>query len=314
MHRRGLFKAMGNLKKGTALVLVGAMLVSGFPGTTSWATSNSDETSGTEENNSEEEETTNSDTKVLEATNGRIQFWQWKKVDMNNVDKLISDKKYTASMLVYYTMSADYSGVNFNVNLAPQGFISTYADKYHIFRGISKEDYTEFNKISSNSNEYGSFVNQVANSAFNEWNCTWIKLDEDGKSLNDHKEYFDQDVFYTQGGCKGVLWIKNKQSGNNLLTRQKDVSTYKMKANIMLSRGSFKTNENDPGIYNIGLGTDNVTERSSGEGLDSGDRSFNAVREALRVEDREEYDGVDHHGYVILCDYRLRFEVRNLFL
>ena len=299
MYRRGLFKTIGNLKKGTALVLVGAMLVSGFPGTVSSAAEingsevnvsadsedypvadpdkvmkdagdrglllasnaeNSAETTETAENSSEEEETTNSDTKVLEATNGRIQFWQWKKVDMNNVDKLISDKKYTASMLVYYTTSVNSSGINLNASLVPQGFISTYADKEHIFRGLNNENYVEFDKVSSNSNEYGSFVNQFENSAFNEYNCTWIKLDEDGKSLNNHKEYFDQDVFYTQGGCRGVLWIKNKQSGNNLLTRQKDASTYKMRANIMLSRGSFKTNENDPGIYNIGSGTDGVTD------------------------------------------------------
>ena len=57
---------------------------------------------------------------------------------------------------------------------------------------------------------------------------------------------------------------------------------------------------------------DRVAERSSGQILDRHDRVLNAVCVELRVRDLEEHDRIDLHGYVILCDHRLRCKVNDL--
>ena len=110
-------------KKLQAYLLTGIMAFSMLYGMSSkvYATSSSEETA--EGSTEEYEEDVNSAAKVLKDTHGRIVLWKWEKVTQSNVGDLINDDRYHPSMLVRMDKNGKY-----------KGFISTFADKQHIFR------------------------------------------------------------------------------------------------------------------------------------------------------------------------------------
>ena len=196
---------------------------------------------GTSEQATTETETVDEDSgnKVLKDTHGRIVLWKWQKVTQSNAEQLLLNdgNLYHPSMLVRLDTSGN-----------PQGFISTYADTAHIFRGRDNtwHDY----KFKSDT----SLAGLVGHSSlFNQYWNHYIKLDEDGKSLNG-KVNFGDSVFFTQGGTMGVPYIKVTKIGNNLRTKLKNRNTFRIDTNILLARGSAK-DPNDTSFYEVMEGT-----------------------------------------------------------
>lgn len=179
----------------------------------------------------------NSVNKVLKDEHGRIVLWKWQKVTQGNANELLNDGKFHPSMLVRLDNSGN-----------PVGFVSTYADQEHIFRGRDSRWYkTEFKLNTSMADSVG-YVN-----AYNQMDNYFIRMDEDGKSLNG-KVNFGDSVFYSQGGTMGVPYIKATNLGNNLRTKLKNRNTYRIDTNIVLARGSEK-NSGDVSFYEKMEGT-----------------------------------------------------------
>lgn len=211
--------------------------ISGAPARV-YATSSSE---GTSEEASSEEDTMVDDSgnKVLKDSHGRIVLWKWEKVTESNANDLLNDGMFHPSMLVRLDTSGN-----------PVGFVSTYADKQHIFRG------TESNWYKQEFNVNGSLANSVGHiDCYNQPENYYIKLDDDGKSLNG-KVNFGDSVLYSQGGTMGVPYIKATTMGNNLRTKLKGRNTYRIDTNIVLARGSEK-NDNDVSFYGKMEGTFN---------------------------------------------------------
>lgn len=195
---------------------------------------------------SSEEATTEAETvvdgsgnKVLKDTHGRIVLWKWEKVTQSNANELLNDGMFHPSMLV-----------RLDANGNPNGFVSTYADKQHIFRGDKSEWYKqEFNMNSSIATNLGYW------GGYNENENYFIKLDDDGKLLNG-KVNFGDSVIYSQGRTMGVPYIKATKMGNNLRTKLKNRNTFRIDTNIVLARGSEK-NANDVSFYEKMEGTFN---------------------------------------------------------
>ncbi len=182
----------------------------------------------------EEFEEADTATKILKDTHGRIVLWKWQKVTQSNANELLNDGRYHPSMLVRMDASGSY-----------KGFVSTYADKEHVFRGDQSNWYkTEFDALGKDN----SSATGVAG-AFNQFENYYIKLDDDGKSLDD-TDHFGSSVFYTTGSPMGVPYIKANKLGNNLRTKLKDRNTYRIDTNIVLARGSAK-DPNDVSFYEV---------------------------------------------------------------
>lgn len=186
----------------------------------------------------EEEVNDGSGNKVLEDTHGRIVLWKWQKVTQSNAENLLMNdgNLYHPSMLVRLDTSGN-----------PQGFVSTYADTDHIFRGKDSNRYTNFKSDTSLAGVVGHSC------LFNQYSNHYIKLDEDGKSLNG-KVNFGDSVFFTQGGTMGVPYIKATKIGNNLKTKLDNRNKFRIDTNILLARGSAK-DPNDTSFYEVMEGT-----------------------------------------------------------
>ena len=59
---------------------------------------------------------------------------------------------------------------------------------------------------------------------------------------------------------------------------------------------------------------DDITQGGCGQVFDGGNRALHAVGVKLCICDLEEDNGINLHRDVILCDNRLRREIRHLFL
>ncbi|MBE5923644.1 MAG: hypothetical protein E7271_04135 [Lachnospiraceae bacterium] len=229
-----------------AYLLSGIMTFSmlfGMPSTV-FATSDG----GTSNETTEEvEEDVNSAAKVLKDTHGRIVLWKWEKVTQSNAGDLLNDDRFHPSMLVRMDTSGNY-----------KGFISTYADKKHIYRGYDQTWYdSRFEKLVKASKEsHGSKVSsEIGNdNCYNQYDSFFIKLDEQGTSLN-NANVFGRDVFYTNGSNMGVPYIRAKKIGNNLRTKLKNRNTFRVDASMVLSRASAAEDPNDVSFYEVMDGT-----------------------------------------------------------
>ena len=234
-------------KKLQAYLLTGIMAFSMLAGMSSkvYATSSNEGTS--EETTEESEEDVNSAAKVLKDTHGRIVLWKWEKVTQSNVGDLINDDRYHPSMLVRMDKNGKY-----------KGFISTYADKQHIYRGYDQGDYAaQFNKLVQSSRDaHGSKVDSEIglSNCYNQYSSFFIKLDEQGTSLND-AGVFGTDVFYTSGSNMGVPYIRAKTIGNNLRTKLDGRNTFRVDASMVLARASAAEDPNDVSFYEVMDGT-----------------------------------------------------------
>ena len=213
-----------------------------------YATSSAEETTEEAKETTEEaKENVNSAATVLKDTHGRIVLWKWEKVTQSNVGNLINDDKFHPSMLVRMDSSGNY-----------KGFISTFADEEHVYRGYDNGNYPEkFNKLEQSSRDaHGSKVEREIGLSYcyNQYSSFFIKLDNQGNSLND-AEVFGQDVFYTNGSNMGVPYIRAKRIGNTLRTKLKDRNTFRVDASIVLARASAAKDPNDVSFYEVMDGT-----------------------------------------------------------
>ena len=234
-------------KKLQAYLLTGIMAFSMLAGMSSkvYATSSSEGSTGeTAEGSTEEaEEDVNSAAKVLKDTHGRIVLWKWEKVTEKNVGDLINDDRYHPSMLVRMDSNGNY-----------KGFISTFADKQHVFRGYDQGVYDKkFNKLVQSSRDaHGSKVDSEIglSTCYNQYASFFIKLDEQGTSLND-TGVFGSNVFYTSGSNMGVPYIRAKNIGNNLRTKLDGRNKFRVDASILLARASAAEDPNDTSFYEV---------------------------------------------------------------
>ena len=202
---------------------------------------------------------------LMKSDHGQIVFWEWQKVTPANVESVLKDGKYHASM---YVMLKD--------NKEPVGFMSTYADKDHVllsnkagrykdvFGGPDSDDMTgNYNLLCQavKGLEKESFIevwtpkpvstSTASRCFFNFGGTAYLKQDEDGYSLNDHKEYFKSDKFYTGGGSMGVMWTKYLDTHPVYFKLQGKSHTGYV-VDMALSRASSKNNPSDTSYNTIG--------------------------------------------------------------
>lgn len=232
---------LNRFKRIHACLLAGLMACTLLSGTSPMVYATSSEAT------TEEEEDVNSAAKILKDTHGRIVLWKWEKVTQSNVGDLINDDRYHPSMLVRMDSSGNY-----------KGFISTYADKQHVYRGYDNGNYPEkFDKLVQSSRDaHGSKVDSEIGLSYcyNQYSSFFIKLDEQGTSLN-NAGVFGSDVFYTSGSNMGVPYIRAKNIGNNLRTKLKNRNTFRVDASIVLARASAAEDPNDVSFYEVMDGT-----------------------------------------------------------
>ncbi|MCR5624109.1 MAG: autotransporter adhesin family protein [Lachnospiraceae bacterium] len=168
---------------------------------------------------------------ILDDENGRISFWEWDKCTPANWKKFFGDHEFHPVMLAYY---------GFNKS-EPYGFVSIYGDKYHLFRGTGApsdlEKYPDY--------IFKSCTNNVNTGWFDQFRTGYMVLDDDSKLLNGHKEYFNQDRFYTTGGTMGVLFFRNPKNATTFTYPQFDIA---------FSRASSKNKPEDMSYLEIGTG------------------------------------------------------------
>ena len=204
------------------------------------------------------------DSKLLKDDHGRIVFWEWKKVTTTNYKDLFKRKdghfengSFYPSMLVMH-----------NSEMVPMGFISTYADKDHVFYGPDAFAYTtSFNTLGNGDKEkidviYNSLderktVGPKATQAFKKETSYYIMIDSDSRLLNDHKEVFQTDRFYTAGTPMGVLNLSPVNRGETSFFYGKEFYDYGIsvpctEVQIALTRGSAKGNSGDMYYNSIG--------------------------------------------------------------
>ena len=260
------FDKKNKKKRGLALilsVLLGVMAYSAGSTYDVYADDPDEETSS----EGSTEGTPDDSANIMQSENGRIVFWEWQKVTSQNVSDLLNDGKYHASMFVML-----------DKNKNPTGFISTYADKDHITRGIQVDRFgDDFDSIELDTGYYAiySSIQTGMNKSIEYWYGTdddhihyttssfishfnlqttmFVKQDQDGYSLNDHMEYFTKNKFYTSGGSMGVLWAKflGNQQATDAYNTQRNVPV--VAVDLALSRASAKNNPADQSYNSIGM-------------------------------------------------------------
>lgn len=226
----------------------------------------------TEEENAGEED--GEDAGLLDDTNGRISFWKWEKVTPKNWKDYFKDGKFHASMFVRY---ADDEGKN------PKGFISLYADKQHVYkgynvgtgtvrRGFHAKGVPDWETLSSSKLEKLSPLGSLYDGGGTEVDMSYSSfflLDDQGNSLNDHKEYFKKDTFYTIGDSMGVLWLQYIKDSETVSTKTVDGRSFAAKPyhgendadfyefpnfHVALSRSDMKNQPDNESYLDIGSG------------------------------------------------------------
>ena len=221
MRRRGIkqgdshgnnHRNLSRRHKGTALLLTtlfGVLTVFGGSTLPSYADDPSSEAGSTEE------EVQDASPNIMESKNGCIVFWEWEKVTTGNYKEMLKyspGSEYKASMFVFLDASGN-----------PKGFLSTYADEDHI--KLLQDNHVLANTFETyNVQQSAPIYNQMDQSAVDGSAVSktkklsyfvdgtrnaFILQDEEGFSLNDHPEYFNQDRFFTSGNCKGVFWVRD---------------------------------------------------------------------------------------------------------
>ena len=201
--------------------------------------------------------------KLLKDDHGRIVFWEWTKVTPSNYkqhfkwkDEAGNFRPYYASMLVIH-----------NSNLEPTGFISTYDDKDHIFYGEDMFQYTtsynylgdkdpaKLQAIYKSLNEGKGGGGFTVTGAFDYKSHYYIKLDEESKALNDQKEVFSMDRFFTSGTPMGVPYFSPVNRGVQRVFFEEGINSdgYEHATmQIALARPSAKGNSADMSYNSIG--------------------------------------------------------------
>jgi len=205
-------------------------------------------------------------TNILKDEHGRIVFWEWKKVTTNNYLKLFERGNthyyggtFYPSMLVMH-----------DSNMNPVGFISTYADKEHIFYGPKElTEAADFNRLGNGDQTKIDAIYKMLDEGsgkkgwlkvtqtFNKDISSYIVLDSDSQLLNDNKELFSQDSFITSGSSMGVLYMSPVNRGKNSNLMGESLGDYgiavpRASMQIALSRGSAKGNSGDMSFNSIG--------------------------------------------------------------
>ena len=245
-------------------------------------------------------------TNLLKDEHGRITFWEWNKVTTTNYLDLFKRKdghfqngSFYPSMLVMH-----------DSEMNPTGFISTYADGDHIFYGPDTFAYTtsyqklgngDKDKINAiyNSLDERTTVGPKATQAFKKATSYYVMLDSDSTLLNDHKEVFETDKFYTSGTPMGVLNLSpvNRGEAHNFMGRgfyDDGVSVPYTEVQIALARGSAKGNSGDMYYNSIGQ-TEGVTDVFLVRPEDSS-------RDEILIRDRLEPLTTRFHSYSVVLD------------
>ena len=198
---------------------------------------------------------------LLDDKNGRISFWEWNKVTFDNWEDYFLEpdnfeyKDYGGDigrkLISYHMEKNQYKPCMFvrysQKDGEPHGFISTYADEKHIYRG-SSQDFPS---------EVGTVPNKVADvymkdylDNIDETKSIFLLQDEDGNSID--SKYFKQDRFYTTGGTLGVLFCKCRRTDNIAVdTNGKSGRVDVPQFYIALSRPSMKNNPDDESYRDI---------------------------------------------------------------
>ncbi|MBR1740600.1 MAG: hypothetical protein IJ733_01775, partial [Lachnospiraceae bacterium] len=198
---------------------------------------------------------------LLEEENGRISFWEWNKVTFDNwedyflepdnfeykeyegrktlISKHLEKNQYKPCMFVRYSQRDG----------EPHGFISTYADEKHIYRGSAQDFPSEAGTVPDKVSVY--MKDYLEN--FDETKSIFLLQDEDGNSID--SKYFKQDRFYTTGGTLGVLFCKCLRTHRvSAEVNGKSVMVEIPQFDIALSRPSMKNNPDDESYRDYGLG------------------------------------------------------------
>ena len=203
-------------------------------------------------------------TNLLKDEHGRIVFWEWNKVTTKNYKDLFTRREtdhanlgnFHPSMLVMH-----------DSNMNPVGFVSTYADKDHVFYGPDEIDWaSNFEKLGGGDQTKIDAIYQTLNQnsakrkttdTFDKKLNRYVLLDSDSKLLNDHKELFSQDKFFTSGTPMGVLYFSpvNRGATCNFVGYslwEEDFYVPYATMQVALARGSAKGNSGDMSYNSIG--------------------------------------------------------------
>ena len=219
---------------------------------------------GTEKTSDDESKEVTSN--ILKDEHGRIVFWEWTKVTTSNYMKLFKRGSSHFSTGTFYPSLL----VMHDSNMNPTGFISTYADKDHIFFGpdeitpystfdrLGNGDRTKIDAIYKTLDEGTSIQNGFKlTETFKREASSYIVLDSDSQLLNDKKELFSQDSFITSGTSMGVLYFSPVNRGETSLLMgeylgDNGIRVPRASMQIALSRASAKGNSGDMSYNSIG--------------------------------------------------------------
>lgn len=197
---------------------------------------------------------------LLEEENGRISFWEWNKVTFDNwMDYLMDPEafrtnengsKYPLWSKLNKNQFQPCMFVRYSKNDGePHGFISTYADEKHVYRGSDQSFPSEVGTVPDKVSVY--MKDYLGN--MDETKSIFLLQDEDGNSVD--SKYLKQDRFYTTGGTLGVFICKCTQvSLSQVYTNGKLDWEYVPQVEIALSRPSMKNNPEDESYRDYGLG------------------------------------------------------------
>ena len=217
MHRKLLI----NLNKKHVLVsfmVTLALVFSGIfavPGGYVLADGDSNTTETTKQEDDEEKNN------ILKPKTGRVEFWDWKAVNGNNVRTIFSDNLYHPVILATGRKNTDNKHY----------FLSSYADRDHFFLPTMNDHYLsgftkDFTTLSYNAEkdtrkeegycgkDYDYFEHSFAYYFDAEENL-FIKMDKAGydNALSDDDMWSSR--FFTTGGSMGVPWIKATKFGSD---------------------------------------------------------------------------------------------------
>ncbi len=216
---------------------------------------------------------------LLKDDHGRITLWEWNLVTKNNFGTTMGDGKFHPSMLFFYDSDTNRDRNKWK-DLDPVGFISTYADKAHIWRGITDSNYWHvFDVVTTDRNTWNAWWGQQIG-----WNCAggkpvcdslnedeskWIKLDDQYDDLNGTGVYLKKKFYTSKGGSLGVPYIKSYKTGTDIIADMglDNVSQWCAETDIYIQRSSAKKNSNDTSWLDMGKSDDWYLEtwRRSGD-------------------------------------------------
>lgn len=168
-------------------------------------------------------------TEILNDENGRISFWEWKRLSGNNFNELLGDGKFHACMIVFNETHSTELGVSKRYR-----FVSLYNDRDHIFlprEMVASGWYNQYDRLVDVAGDaYAAMVQKVWGGkfyydtdyiyyGFDQYENFFLKLDEDGLGGDeqfgiskwlwpDASSVKPVDKFFTTGGCMGVPFIK----------------------------------------------------------------------------------------------------------